>query len=377
MEPKDFFISYNKADHGWATWIAATLEQAGYTTVIEAWDFRPGGNFALAMQDALRRCDRVVATLSPDYLQGPYAATEWASAYATDPTGARGRLVPVMVRDCAPEGLLATIIHINLIGLDEQAARSRLLGGLSAGRDKPLTAPAFPGLAATLPTNEKTQDRTPSVKRPALVWETVDKAPHVVWRTAVTGRRPVAGPLLEIHLVPVPAPSPLLVRELDAIGERLVSTGRATGLFTLAEAVTTTADRENVAAFVGDRHVEHGLVATRSGQCGGWVPLPRDGLGAVLDEADVTTRLLGLLTALRDVVPSTGRLAVAVGVDPVERLQRGDATEVGKRNHATLNLLQSREVRWTATDSVLAATLHSRGEEIAAELAARVVRVFT
>lgn len=41
---KDFFISYNSADRTWAEWIAWQLEEAGYTTVLQAWDFRPGSN---------------------------------------------------------------------------------------------------------------------------------------------------------------------------------------------------------------------------------------------------------------------------------------------------------------------------------------------
>ncbi len=59
MPNKDFFISYTKADETWAEWIATELEQAGYSTVIQAWDFRPGSNFVLEMQRAPRRtCTR-------------------------------------------------------------------------------------------------------------------------------------------------------------------------------------------------------------------------------------------------------------------------------------------------------------------------------
>ena len=32
----DFFISYNHKDEQWATWIAKTLEDSGYTTIIQA-----------------------------------------------------------------------------------------------------------------------------------------------------------------------------------------------------------------------------------------------------------------------------------------------------------------------------------------------------
>ena len=49
---KDFFISYNRADKSWAVWIAWQLEDAGYATAIQVWDFRPGSNFVLEMQQA-------------------------------------------------------------------------------------------------------------------------------------------------------------------------------------------------------------------------------------------------------------------------------------------------------------------------------------
>lgn len=36
---KDFFVSYTETDQAWAVWIAWTLEAAGYSTVIQVWDF--------------------------------------------------------------------------------------------------------------------------------------------------------------------------------------------------------------------------------------------------------------------------------------------------------------------------------------------------
>jgi hypothetical protein len=74
-EQKDFFVSYNKADRAWAEWIAWQLEEAGFTVLIQAWDFRPGGNFALDMQRAASTCARTVAVLSPDFLQADYGGS--------------------------------------------------------------------------------------------------------------------------------------------------------------------------------------------------------------------------------------------------------------------------------------------------------------
>ena len=85
---KDFFVSYNKTDQQWAEWIAWVLEDAGYSLVIQAWDFRPGHNFVLEMQKAARETERTLAVLSEDYLNAEFTQPEWAAAFARDPQGA-------------------------------------------------------------------------------------------------------------------------------------------------------------------------------------------------------------------------------------------------------------------------------------------------
>lgn len=144
---RDFFISYNRNDRKWAEWIAWQLEAQGFTTVIQAWDFRPGGNFVLDMQKAAAEARRTIAVLSPDYLGSQFTAPEWAAAFARDPTGSAGILLPVRVRECEPQGLLPQIVYIDLVGLDERTAKERLLAGVKFERAKPSDAPSFPGSA--------------------------------------------------------------------------------------------------------------------------------------------------------------------------------------------------------------------------------------
>ena len=78
---KDFFISYNRFDKQWAEWVAWTLEEAGYSVVIQAWDFRPGGNFVLDMQRVAAQTKRTIAILSETYLKSAYTQPEWAAAF--------------------------------------------------------------------------------------------------------------------------------------------------------------------------------------------------------------------------------------------------------------------------------------------------------
>jgi hypothetical protein len=62
----DFFISYTRNDQHWAEWIAWQLEEVGYHTLLQAWDFLAGGNFVLAMDEATNKATRTIAVLSPD-----------------------------------------------------------------------------------------------------------------------------------------------------------------------------------------------------------------------------------------------------------------------------------------------------------------------
>ena len=145
-EKRDFFVSYNSKDLQWAEWIAWELEEAGYSVFIQAWDFLPGGNFVLDMQHATSQ--RTIAVLSENYLNAQFTHSEWAAAFAQDPTGRRGMLLPVRVGKCEPTGLLKSIVYIDLLGLDRAEARRQLLsrvGGMTRQRNKPGVPPDFPG----------------------------------------------------------------------------------------------------------------------------------------------------------------------------------------------------------------------------------------
>lgn len=120
----DFFISYNKADREWAEWIAWQLEDAGYSTKIQAWDIGPGSDFIAEMDKAIIETERTIAVLSPDSLTARYPRLEWDATLAKDPS----KLLPVRVKECTPVGLLATIVYLDLTGYtDEKDAMSALL----------------------------------------------------------------------------------------------------------------------------------------------------------------------------------------------------------------------------------------------------------
>jgi hypothetical protein len=137
-------LSPTGADQAWAEWVAWQLEDDGWTTVLQAWDFTPGDNFVVRMRDALEQADRTIALLSQAYLDSPYAADEWTGAFLHDKDHA-GRLLPVRIEACKLPRLLGTRVYIDLVGLGRQAARTRLLEEVKQGRRRPKRAPGFPG----------------------------------------------------------------------------------------------------------------------------------------------------------------------------------------------------------------------------------------
>jgi tetratricopeptide (TPR) repeat protein len=172
----DFFISYTVVDQDVAEWIAWVLEDAGYQTVIQVWDFRPGREFITEMQRALVRADRVLAVLSPAYLRSSFARQEWNAALAADPRGTAGRLLPVRVAAVDLQGLDRPRIYVDLVGLPKEEAKSRLLAGVKPGRAKPAEEPRFRERLGQPPTAAKTAELAAgSVVDRELRWPTRDR----------------------------------------------------------------------------------------------------------------------------------------------------------------------------------------------------------
>ncbi len=122
--PIKIFVSYTQADRAWAEWIAWQLEDAVYETILQAWHFQPGSNFVHQMHQAAQEADRTIAVLSPAYAKSGSGFAEWATAFALDPTGVKGKLVPVQVETCDVEGLLGQIVYISLVNLDQNTRNS-------------------------------------------------------------------------------------------------------------------------------------------------------------------------------------------------------------------------------------------------------------
>lgn len=98
---RDFFISSTGEDQEWAEWIAWQLEEAGYTTILQVWDFAPGAHFVTEMHRATQVASRTIAILSRVYIESSYAEAEWQEAWRNDPRGSTRKLFVFRIEDCA------------------------------------------------------------------------------------------------------------------------------------------------------------------------------------------------------------------------------------------------------------------------------------
>ncbi|QQM51883.1 toll/interleukin-1 receptor domain-containing protein [Rhodococcus pyridinivorans] len=374
---KDYFISYNKADKQWAEWIAWTLEQEGFAVVIEEWDFKAGGNFAVEMDLAMKECVRTIPVLSPDYLAANYTVTEWTDKFADDPQGFKRLLVPVRVRPCNPQGILKQVIYIDLVGLSDEEARKKLLSQLNPGRTKPATAPAFPGSASS---SDQNAVQVVSVVDGGALWQPLNSPIGVQWGTSSQSRYSRA--TLEVHSISVGGGN-LGARELRELPERLTVLGRQSGLFEQAEGADSTVQEgfaETRVAGRFDAAGDRGLRVYKNREIVSWLPLPHDNLGSVFDEKDIRNRLVAILGAHATSGLLTGaEVSFAVSVGPVMLMTIGSADIVDNRSSASLMMSSASNdsVRIEPSESVERTALRSSLNEIADELTSQLVLKLT
>lgn len=199
--PADFFISRTGVDSRWGQWIGKVLNDAGYTVILQDWDFRPGQDFVANMDEAMRTSTRTIAVLSRAYDQALFTVPEWTNAIARDPTGRDAVLVPVRVDNIVPEGIFKTRVYIDLVGADEEDAKRRLLDGIKREVTKHASV-AFPVVTARFPGALPPVWRTPSERNPLF-----------------TGRRTELGLISERFQSKEPPPLVVILTGMGGIGK--------------------------------------------------------------------------------------------------------------------------------------------------------------
>jgi Aldehyde dehydrogenase family len=80
-----------------------------------------------------------------------------------------------------------------------------------------------------------------------------------------------------------------------------------------------------------------GVRLAATGQASAWSRLPSDGMGSLLDSADLTTRISELLSLAGAFLPTgDSHLGLAVGLSPLLMVSEGPISRLGARTSATM-----------------------------------------
>ena len=136
-----FLISYTAADVAWADWINWHLRKAGFYTIMQqngskAEKHKASGEFA------------VLAVLSTRYFNSAFCTNEWTDALKQQHAKGERQLVSIQIEECRAEEILGPITYIDLVGLDGEKAKARLLEGI-AGTRHPIDKPLYPATSTT------------------------------------------------------------------------------------------------------------------------------------------------------------------------------------------------------------------------------------
>jgi WD40 repeat protein len=150
--PLRVFVSVAGPDRPWAAWIAQELRRAGHAVEFDEWSWQAGTSFLANMDAALAAADRVVAVVSPDYLNPQTYGREEREAALRLAHERDGLLIPVLVAETRLPPLLGRLSHVDLTGLGEHHARLRLLAAVNGRRPPDLAERMpFPGPARSDP----------------------------------------------------------------------------------------------------------------------------------------------------------------------------------------------------------------------------------
>src|SRR5262249_24818992 len=122
----DFFLSRRGSAAAIAREVADVLIDAGYKVLTQDYDIHIGENFVAAMHKGLKLSRHLIVLLTKDYDTSEHTLSELTNflAAAKRAEGER-RLIVMRVEDCDPEGLLAAVVYVDLVGIEDRPERRR------------------------------------------------------------------------------------------------------------------------------------------------------------------------------------------------------------------------------------------------------------
>lgn len=129
-ERYDVFLSHGSIDKSWVRGLREALEQRGLRAYLEEVEIRAGGNWTIALSEAIRNSRSLALVLSRHTLARDWVDHEWSS-YMASHGPRKGRIVPVLldpldpVKDLPP--FLAVLQAVDATDRDVNRVADRLV----------------------------------------------------------------------------------------------------------------------------------------------------------------------------------------------------------------------------------------------------------
>ena len=131
----DFFVSRRGSAAAVAQEVANILEEEGYTVFVQDHDIGYGADFIAAMHDGLKRCRHMIVLLTEDYVASEFTMMEVTNFLAAAGQAADERRLAILRLDEAqPDGILASRVYGDLVGITEPQERRRRILAAVEGR---------------------------------------------------------------------------------------------------------------------------------------------------------------------------------------------------------------------------------------------------
>ena len=162
------------------------------------------------------------------------------------------------------------------------------------------------------------------------LWTQLERPRPIRWRhELISSHQEPPCSTVELHMVPTPATDHIPAWHMAGLAAELAELGAGRLLFSARDVRVDSSDQVACAHAMNRQTGWSGLALHKDGQRSGWIPLPHNMSGSILDHDDLINHLVLLITMLTEFsVSAPSAVAPALGLQPIGRLREGHVSEL-------------------------------------------------
>jgi len=145
---RDIFLSHRSTDDGFVWKLAKDIEKHTYQerqllSWVDEAEIRPGQSLVGMVNKGLEMSRFIGIVMTPDYFasESGWTDAEWHAALSTDPDNRKGRIIPLLVKDCPYVPYL--LYHLKAIDMRDTRYRKGLSELITELKEEPLPRPSM------------------------------------------------------------------------------------------------------------------------------------------------------------------------------------------------------------------------------------------